>query len=382
MLKLHRPLSRTFVAWGVSIAAAGGLTPLALAQQTTDLITKDNIIEGSMDIEYRTRTSKDATGDLKDGSPAVGAKDSYKFNLNVVETTNFSGEILRSPNLYTKVLQRRKQSAMLEYKVDLNVMNPKDLKQKKSVGKWVGTIPIDETTGAYDLAAGSDGERKLRFDVLATGKASAFVDLFSGRLMGKAEKKDDLASYTYKRLVAGKEVAITVKKSDPMRFEQIILAKGPSENYPRTTVNGRLDYDYETGNWFTDGIKLRYTLDGKDYEDIITGSIKWVEDPDRKANGKGFYEFNLRFNEEKHKASSTEASAFEKLSTEDAFFAVDNSIPCLTGKITYADTFIPGKDLPSMSKVTYSLNANKVTKQQVMAFFKLWLIGVGPTNDE
>lgn len=76
-----------------------------------------------------------------------------------------------------------------------------------------------------------------------------------------------------------------------------MLAKGPAEIYPRTMVNGRLDYDYETGNWFTDGIKPCTTLDGAEMEDIVTGSIKWIEDPNRASNGKGCYEFNLRFNE-------------------------------------------------------------------------------------
>ena len=41
-----------------------------------------------------------------------------------------------------------------------------------------------------------------------------------------------------------------------------------------------------------------------------------------------------------------------------------------------------GGDVPASSKVTYKLNANKLTKQQVVNFFKLWLIAVGPTNDE
>jgi hypothetical protein len=167
-----------------------------------------------------------------------------------------------------------------------------------------------------------------------------------------------------------------------MRFENIILAKGPSNNYPRTTVNGRLDYDYETGNWYTDGIRFTYNLDGKDFEDVVTGSIKWVEDPDRKANGKGYYEFNLRFNEEKNKKAGNEGAAFEKMSDEDAFFAVDNSIPCLTGRISYLDTFSSNPDLPASSKVTFALDANKLTKQQAMNFFKLWMVCVGPTNDE
>ena len=106
-----------------------------------------------------------------------------------------------------------------------------------------------------------------------------------------------------------------------------------------------------------------------------------TRDEDRKANGKGYYEFNLRWNESKFKKEGGEAAAFEKLSDEDAFFAVDNSIPCLTGRISYVDT-MSGSDLPSQSKITYALNANKLTKQQIMSFFKLWMIAIGPTNDE
>ena len=70
------------------------------------------------------------------------------------------------------------------------------------------------------------------------------------------------------------------------------------------------------------------------------------------------------------------------MSAEDAFFAVDNSVPTLTGTIEYVDTFISGGTTPSSSKITYHLNANKLTKQQVVNFFKLWMVCVGPTNDE
>jgi hypothetical protein len=42
----------------------------------------------------------------------------------------------------------------------------------------------------------------------------------------------------------------------------------------------------------------------------------------------------------------------------------------------------PGSELPATSKITYKLNANKLNKQQIMNFFKLWMVGVGPTNDE
>lgn len=355
--------------------------PVAFAADAPTL-TEENVIAGTMDIDFRTRSQLDSTGDLKSGSAALGAKDKYKFDLTVAKTTKFTGEITRQPNLFSATLARKKQEAQLWYSVDLAVMNPKDLKQSRVVGKWVGTVPVDTATGAFDLSGGTKSESPLRIAVDAVGSAKAFTDNFSGRMMGKAEKKENLAEYTFKRLVGNKTVTMTVKKSDPMRFDNLVLAKGPAEVYPRCVVTGRLDFDYETGNYLTDGIRFKYTLDGTEHEDIVTGSIKWVEDADRATNGKGYYEFNLRFNEEKNKTAADEAKAFEKMSEEDAFFAVDNSVPCLTGRISYVDTTASGSEAPVSSKVTYSLHANKLTKQQIMNFFKLWLICVGPTNDE
>jgi len=43
---------------------------------------------------------------------------------------------------------------------------------------------------------------------------------------------------------------------------------------------------------------------------------------------------------------------------------------------------IPGKTQPAASKIKYALHANKLTKQQVLHFFKLWMVCIGPTNDE
>lgn len=369
---------------GILLGAAVSLATFTVqvARAQAEPITEDDVITGTMDIEFATRVNKDTSGDLKEGSPAINVKDKYKFNINVAKTTNFSGEISRLPNLYSKLLQRKKQEAQLGYSVDLAVLNPKDLKQKKVVGKWVGTVPVNPASGAFDLAAGAGKESPLRIQVDSVGRAQAFEEKFGGVLFGKAESKDTLAAYTYKRLVGNKEVSFVVKRSDPMRFENIVLAKGPAEVYPRTTVSGRLDYDYETGNWITDGIRFRYTLDGKEFEDVVTGTIKWVEDSDRKSNGKGYYDFNLRFNEAANKSASSESAAFEKMSAEDAFFAVDNSIPCLTGRVSYIDTFGSDGETPVASKVEYKLGANKLSKQQMMNFFKLWLIGVGPINDE
>jgi hypothetical protein len=141
-----------------------------------------------------------------------------------------------------------------------------------------------------------------------------------------------------------------------MRFENLQLGQGPQRVYPKTSVNGRLDYDYETGNWYTDGIRFAYTLDGKEFEDVVTGSIKWVEDPTAPATARASTSSTSASTRKRTSRPSTEAAAFEKMSDEDAFFAVDNSIPSLTGKISYVDTMLPGgtESAPSSSKVTYA----------------------------
>lgn len=383
---IMRPRSAVLLPALALFLAAGAAAP-TLAQSTpaaadASLLTKDDVIAGTMDIDFKTRSNLDTTGDLKEGSPAIGAVDLYKFMLSVADTTEFNGEIQRTPKLFSKILGRTKQDAKLYYNVQLSVLNPRDLKQKKTVGKWVGTVPVDPATGAFDLSGGNAQDSALRVSVDAVGKAAAFTDNFGGRLVGKAENKEALGTSLYKRVVGNKTVEVKVTKSDPMRFEGVQLAKGPAEIYPKTTVNGRLDYDYETGNYYADNIKFRYSLDGKEIEDTMGGTIKWVEADDRKTSGKGHYEFNLRFNEEKNKTATGENAAFEKMSDEDAFFAVDNTIPTITGRIDYVDTFVSGGDTPASSKVTYHLNANKLTKQQVVNFFKLWLVAVGPTNDE
>jgi len=149
-----------------------------------DTVTKEKVIAGTMDIDFATRTNLDTSGDLKPNSPALGAKDTYKFTLSVAETTEFAGKIERQPNLFTKTLARRKQDAQLWYSIDLSLFNPRDLKVKKTVGKWVGTIPIDTASGAYDLSGGRAKESALRVKVDPAGTAPGFEDLFAGRLVG------------------------------------------------------------------------------------------------------------------------------------------------------------------------------------------------------
>jgi hypothetical protein len=227
-LKLSRfglvPSITALLVWAACLVSPHAA--VAAIPDPPETITEDDIIAGTMDIDFGTRTNLDTTGDLKKGSAALGAKDKYKLNFKVARTTQFTGDITRQPNLYTSTLARKKQDALLGFNIDLIVINPKDPKQSKAVGKWVGTVPIDTTSGAYDLAGGKAKESPLRIDVSAVGKAEAFRENFDGRLVGKAEKKDSLAQYTYKRVIGDKTVQVVVKKSDPMRFGGDLPAHG------------------------------------------------------------------------------------------------------------------------------------------------------------
>jgi hypothetical protein len=68
---------------GAVVVVALVLAPVvAWAQTQAEPITEDDIISGTMNIDFRTRTNLDSSGDLKKGSPAIGAQDKYNFNLN------------------------------------------------------------------------------------------------------------------------------------------------------------------------------------------------------------------------------------------------------------------------------------------------------------
>jgi hypothetical protein len=358
--------------------------PLFAAELPT--LTESGVISGTMDIKFNTRTQLDKSSKLEKGSAKLGVKDEYIVNLNVGNTTEFTGTIQRQPELKVKLVGMEAQAGALLYDINLSVLNPRNLSQKKTVGKWVGGVPMDGETNVLDLSGGEDVANRLRMAVDTVGAAQGFTSNFSGKLVGQQAKGDDwkdkVVAFTFERVIGKKKVKIEAKQTDPVKFDNVVLAKGPSAIYPTTRVNGRMDYDYDTGNWYINGLSFKYNLDGTDYEDVLSGSVKWMEDANRAQNGKGWYEFNLRFNEDQHSAASTEADAFAEMSEEEAFFAVDNSIPTLTGRIDYVDTMIPGTETPSASKITYSLNANKLSKQQIMNFFKLWMLAVGPVNDE
>lgn len=354
----------------IPLIAAEKPQPAVAAVQPTPV----NTVKGKLDIQFNSRTQLDDSG-----KPKAGVKDVYTFDLQVVDTAIFQGTIEHLPTILSDTLGTEKQAGVLNYNLSLLVANPANLTQKRAVGKLVGGVQIDKK-GVYNYDKGT-----LRIAVDAAGTASGFESAFRGTAAGKPPKSSSTLSrikkqaQTMTRKVQGKTVKLVVTDYDIMTLNGLVLAAGPVKTYPETTVNGEMLYDYERSAWYFRGLTMTYQMDGKPVTDKLTGNIKWVESPQRKTNGEGEYQFDVRFNEPEEKAGET--AVFQPVDDEAAFFAVDKTMPSLTGTAKYKDQ-MRGETVAS-SAVSIDLTGNNLNKQQVMNATKLiWLVAVVPVNAE
>ncbi|MGH9360439.1 MAG: hypothetical protein ACRD2T_00875, partial [Thermoanaerobaculia bacterium] len=65
------------------LAALLAAAPAARAQEP---LSEEDVIAGTMQIDFATRSSQDTSGELKEGSSALGVQDKYSFTLNVGKT--------------------------------------------------------------------------------------------------------------------------------------------------------------------------------------------------------------------------------------------------------------------------------------------------------
>lgn len=347
-----------------SIAALLVLACPAFAQQKT---ISGPAITGVMNIQFNTRQRINLDSS---GLPNKGIKDIYKVDLKVNSVVIIRGTIERQPRLVSKILGREVQRGQIFYKLGLFMQTPNG---PVAVGDWLGTVVTDDR-GYYLFDGSGDINSKPRIQTQAVGNQVAFTDYFGGVMLGKGTQPKGAMKFV--RMVKGKQIAYTATNTDPMEFRNLVLAKGPLGTHARTTVDGKLIYDRESGSWITEGIN--FLFEGKKDPDIITGSIRWIEDPNRASSGKGEYSFNLRWNEAKQGPSEENFSGTNV--DEESFFAVDTSKPGLTGNVAYLDQ-MDGEAVVA-STVTYNLVANTLERSQVLAWAKLWLCGVGPINDE
>jgi hypothetical protein len=241
-----------------------------------------------------------------------------------------------------------------------------------------GTVPIS-SDGVYNYDKGN-----LVIDILPVGNAAGFTSKFTGTAAGKPLVRPANWSDTIRqavnitRMVNGKTTTITLKRYDKMEFHNVVLAQGPVQIYQPVTLNGTMLYDYDKSCWFFNNFTVQYTEGTNVKLDHVTGTMRWIEDPQRKSNGLGHYDFDIRVNEPMPDASA----AFAAPTDESAFFATNTSIPGLTGTMNYKDTLNADGDTTS-SAVTVDLTGNSINKQQVMVLAKVIIFAsVIPMNSD
>jgi hypothetical protein len=331
----------------------------------------NTFIKGTMNISFDTRG-----GD----KPRPGTVDTYTISLNVSNSAKFVGTIAQLPTIPSSIIGTGGQVGNLTYDLKCDVVNPKNPLQTRNVGKIYGVVPVS-ASNAYDFADGT-----LKTQVFAIGMAKGFDSKFSGYALGKpptppdnilSKLKRDAINFT--KSVGGQQMKIVVTKYDVMQFNQHVLAAGPVQIYGEVTVNGTMVYDYDRSSWYFQHIVVQYWDNGRQVQDTISGDIRWVEDDNRKVNGIGEYQFDIRVNE----PPPGEGEVFAQASDESAFFNTDTNVQGLSGTMKYKDTMIKDGTDVSNSNVDIDLKGTKLNKQQVMYLCKLILFStVVPLNSE
>jgi hypothetical protein len=380
---MTRRLFRFVVRATFALAAMAPAAASAQNRATVEVPADKARVTGQMTIDYASRSERSASG-----------IDTYEIQeLKVADLFIMRGTVQRQPG------------TRMTYSLRYDVFNPANPSQlARDVAILRGDLPID-AKGRYLPADGN-----LRIDVVKGQQSSSkFGGVLQGRRVLKwwdvAERLKTAraeADKIYARVVEGKTVTITVKNPDPLGFENVALAAGPFSFLVPTKVTGNLDYDYELGNWLTDGggLNFAYTIGDRPYSDKVTGSIRYVEeegsftDPaGKKRDYTGYYDYNLRWNEQ---AVQNDQSFFSSSQSQDAdafFSSSDQSKPGLYGRVYYKDTedyckkqkTDKGEDEcvgPTRSEVVYDLKAVGLTYQQLAYWMKVEPLALGPLTDE
>ena len=110
-------MQTNFALKALPLTVALAFSPVAYAELPT--LSEQDVIKGSVDIQFNTRTQLDNSGKFEKGSPKLGVKDIYKINMNVAQTTEFAGTIERQPKVKVKLVGVEAQAGALTYDMSL-----------------------------------------------------------------------------------------------------------------------------------------------------------------------------------------------------------------------------------------------------------------------
>src|SRR3990167_2498711 len=159
-------------------------TGTAYADSFTDSQSVAGAIKGTMNIDFATRLDTDTTGKVPEGSPVLGAVDTYKIDLDVFNSIVMKGNIARRPWLPTATLGVTAQEGFLVYDIDLGLKNPANPSQQRTIGKWAGGLSLDGK-GVYSLDTPPEGKGALRISVDSINTIQGFTSNFGGRIQGR-----------------------------------------------------------------------------------------------------------------------------------------------------------------------------------------------------
>lgn len=353
-------------------AAAGASVIYGAAQAAPS--TPETFIVGDMNIDYATRIA----------GKKPGVADTYRFNVNVSNSSKFYGSIVQVPYISGTIGSYGQQNGFLRFDAKTDVLNPKNPTQALNVGTLTGDVPVS-AQNVYDFDHGN-----LTARVFARGQAKGFDSSAKGVALGKppAQAKSLLdrikPAMTFTKQVGGQQQRIVVTKYDIMEFHNHVLPAGPVQIYAESTVNGKAVYGYDRNSWYFDHLIIAYWVtdaNGSQHQqqDSISGDIRWVEDPNRKANGLGEYQFDLRVNE----PPPPPDAVFAAPTDEAAFFSADAAAVGLSGTVKYKDRMTEDGESCVASVIAYDLHGNKLTKVQTMNLAKLILFSLTvPFNAE
>ncbi len=335
-----------------------------------------NFIRGTMNINFVTHQNPPNT---------PGIQDLYDINLNVANSIGFHGKITDRPQLSKGWITKEVyQPRSVKYNVSCDLINPKNPSQViKNISELKGFVNI-APSGEYNYSGG------LGFSVLnqkIAGSDSKFSGVAAGKPLNRPVGWMDslqLQTINITRSVNGQTRTVALKKYDKMEFRSLVLAVGPVPFYTDATCNGEMLYDYDKNTWFFNNVNVSYAVPQANgtssiQNDRFTGTIRWVEDENRKSNGKGEYQFDIRVNEP-IVGDAFSGNATASPGDESSFFASDaNVYPGLTGTMKYQDTI--KNDVTMSSAVTIDLTGNNISKQQLMILNKMIIfISVVPMN--
>lgn len=337
-----------------------GLVVLAVVGAVAYGQTNATFVKGTMDIRYNSR--------VQPGK--VGVTDDYKMNLNISNSAVFDGTIKHYP-LIQGALYGVSQNSSLVYELNGGVVNPRNPAQTRTVARIYGKVPITQE-GIYQYDSGN-----LMIGLIVQGTESKF----GGTVLGKPllRKKGWFESLQQEALslTRGSKGKVVLKKYDKMVFQNHKIPSGPIAMYPELTINGTMLYDYDRYVWYFDNVTINYYYNNSQRADRLTGNIRWVESSQRKTNGEGEYQFDVRFNEK----PASESALFADAANEASFFEVDNTVPALVGTMKYKDS-MRGETVAA-SNIKVDLAGQQLDKQQVMGIFKLIFFSCAiPFNSE